>query len=59
MVKLLPCDHEDGFKSCKQPFAKMQGKNTYIRPKVIRSFPRPCASGSYMHRAALFLLVSR
>jgi hypothetical protein len=32
----------------------MQGKAPYIRPKVIVPFLRPCTSGSYMHRAALF-----
>jgi hypothetical protein len=30
-------------------FAKIQGKVAYIRSKVIG----PCASGSYVHRAAL------
>jgi hypothetical protein len=32
----------------------MQGKAVYIRPKVAGPFPRPCASRSYMHRAALY-----
>jgi hypothetical protein len=31
----------------------MQGKAAYIRPKVVG----PCASGSYVHRAALFILL--
>jgi hypothetical protein len=31
----------------------MQGKAAYIRPKVVRPFPEPYASRSYMHRAAL------
>jgi hypothetical protein len=26
----------------------------YIRPKVVELFPRPCARGSYVHRAAFF-----
>jgi hypothetical protein len=26
----------------------------YIRPKVVEPFPRPCARGSYVHRAAFF-----
>jgi hypothetical protein len=33
----------------------MQGKAAYIRPKVVGPFPRPCASKSYMHRAALMV----
>jgi hypothetical protein len=28
----------------------------YIRPKVIRHFSRPCASGSYVHQATFFLM---
>jgi hypothetical protein len=32
----------------------MQGKVVYIKPKVVRHFPEPCASGSYLHRAAFF-----
>jgi hypothetical protein len=31
----------------------MQGKVAYIRPKVVRPFYGPGASGSYVHRAAL------
>jgi hypothetical protein len=42
--------------SWKQPLAEMQGKVVYIRPKVVGPFPGPCASGSNMHRAALFSL---
>jgi hypothetical protein len=26
----------------------------YIRPKVVGPFPKPCARGSYVHRAAFF-----
>jgi hypothetical protein len=37
------------FKFWKQPFAEMQEKAVYIRPKVVEPFPRPCASGSYVH----------
>jgi hypothetical protein len=48
-------DHR--FKSWKQPLAEMQGKALYIRPKVVRPFPIPCASGSYVHRAALYILL--
>jgi hypothetical protein len=33
----------------------MQDKTAYIRPTVVRPFPGPCTSGSYVHRAALFL----
>jgi hypothetical protein len=40
----------------KQPLVEMRGKAVYIRPKVVRPFPEPCASWSYVHRAALFLL---
>jgi hypothetical protein len=31
----------------------MQGKVAYIRLKVVRSFPGPYASRSYVHQAAL------
>jgi hypothetical protein len=36
-------------KSWKQHLAEMPGKSVYIRPKVIGPFPRPYASGSYVH----------
>jgi hypothetical protein len=36
------------------PLAEMQEKAAYIRPKVVGAFPGSCASGSYVHRAALF-----
>jgi hypothetical protein len=42
--------------SWKQPLAEMQGKAVYIRSKVVGPFPGPCASRSYVHRAALFSL---
>jgi hypothetical protein len=32
----------------------MQGNVAYIRPKVVRPFLGPYASGSYMHRVVLF-----
>jgi hypothetical protein len=51
VVALWPWGH--GFKSWKQPLAEMQGNATYIRAKVTGPFPRPCASRSYVHRAAL------
>jgi hypothetical protein len=51
-VKLLPCDHE--VKSLKRPLAEMQGNAAYIRPKLVGPYPEPCASGSYVYRAALF-----
>jgi hypothetical protein len=35
----------------------MQGKAVYTRPKVVRFFPGPCASGSYVHWAALYTLM--
>ncbi len=50
VVKLLPCDHEVMGSS----LVEMQGKTAYIRPKLVSPFPGPCASGSYVHRAALF-----
>jgi hypothetical protein len=53
MVKLLPCDHEV-MGSRKQPIAEMQRKTAYIKPKVVGPYPGPGASGSYVHRAALF-----
>jgi hypothetical protein len=54
-VKLLPCDHKGhGFKSWKQPLVEMQGNVAYIRPKMVGPLPGPCASGSYVHQAALF-----
>jgi hypothetical protein len=34
----------------------MQGKFVYIRPKVVRPFPRPCGSGSYVQRAAIYFM---
>jgi hypothetical protein len=49
VVALWPWSH--GFKSWKQPLA---GKVVYIRPKVVGLFSGPCASGSYVHRAALW-----
>jgi hypothetical protein len=45
-----------GFKSWKWHLAEIQGKATYIRPKVVGSFPGPCASESYVHRAALTIV---
>jgi hypothetical protein len=33
----------------------MHEKTAYIRTKVVGPFPRPCTSGSYVHRAALFM----
>jgi hypothetical protein len=42
-------------KSWKQPLAEMQGNVVYIKPKVVRPFPKPSASRSYMHQAAFFL----
>jgi hypothetical protein len=35
---------------------EMQGKAAYIRSKVTGPFPRPYASGSYMHRAPFFIV---
>jgi hypothetical protein len=32
----------------------MQKNTVYIRPKVVGPFSEPYASGSYVHRAALF-----
>jgi hypothetical protein len=53
---IAPWSH--GFKSWKQPLAEMQGKAAYIRPKVVGPFPELCASGSYIHRAALFTIIA-
>jgi hypothetical protein len=55
-VKLLPCGHEV-MNSWKQPLAEMQGKAMYIRPKVAGPLLRPCASESYVYRAACFILI--
>jgi hypothetical protein len=35
-------------------FTEMQEKAAYIRPKVVG----PCASGRYVHRAALYMYAS-
>jgi hypothetical protein len=32
--------------------------SVYIIPKVVGPFPGPCASGSYVHWAALFVVVA-
>jgi hypothetical protein len=45
--------------SWKQPLAQMQGKAVYIRTKVVRPFPRPCASGSYVHQVAPLLAIGQ
>jgi hypothetical protein len=34
-------------------------KATYIRHKLVRTFSGPYASGSYVHRATLFMLNTR
>jgi hypothetical protein len=36
-------------KSWKQSLAELQGNAAYIRSKVVKPFPGPYASGSYMH----------
>jgi hypothetical protein len=56
VVALLPWGH--GSKFWKQPLVEMQGKATYIRPKVARPIPGPYISRSYMHRAAPSLYTS-
>jgi hypothetical protein len=38
----------------KTALAEIQKNVAYIRPKMIGSFPEPCASGTYMHWAALY-----
>ncbi len=38
----------------KTALAEIQKNVTYIRPKMVESFPEPCASGTYVHRAALY-----
>jgi hypothetical protein len=52
VVALWPWGHE--YKSWKQPLAEMQGKTMYIRSKMVRPFPVPCESGSYVHQTAFF-----
>jgi hypothetical protein len=37
-------------------FCRNTGKTAYIRPKVVGSFPGLYASGSYVHRDALFII---
>jgi hypothetical protein len=36
-----------------QPLAEIQRKVVYIKPQVVGTFPGPCASGSYLHWAAI------
>jgi hypothetical protein len=56
-VKLLPCDHEVmGLIPGNSLLQKCRERHAYMRPKVAGPFPGPCASGSYVHRAALYLL---
>jgi hypothetical protein len=43
------------FKSLKQPLAEILENAAYVRLKVIGSFPRPYANGSYVQRAALLM----
>jgi hypothetical protein len=45
------------YMSWKQPLAEMQRKAAYIRHKVVGPFPRPCVSRSYVHWAALFIIL--
>jgi hypothetical protein len=42
-----------GFKSWKQPFAEVQGKTVYIRPKVVRPFSDPMQVGATCTRLPL------
>jgi hypothetical protein len=42
-----------------KPLAEIQGNTSYIRPKVVEPFHRPCTSRSYVHRAALFTEIVR
>jgi hypothetical protein len=44
--------------SWKQSLVEMQRKVAYIRHKVVGPFPKPCTSGSYVHRAALLCFCS-
>jgi hypothetical protein len=54
MVKLLPCDHEVMGPSPRDSLLKKCKERLRIRPKVVRPFPGPCTSRSYVHQAALF-----
>jgi hypothetical protein len=42
-------------KSWKQPLAEKQEKTVYIRPKVVRPFSGPCATGATCTRLPFFL----
>jgi hypothetical protein len=42
VIKLLPCNHEVmGSKVMENPLVEMQGKNAYLRSKVVGPFPDP------------------
>jgi hypothetical protein len=54
-VKLLPCNHEVmGSSPENRLLQKCRERLCTLRPKVVRPFPGPCASGSYVHWAAFF-----
>jgi hypothetical protein len=59
MIKLLPFHGKVMGLSWKQPLTKMQKKIVYVRPKVVRLFSKPDASGSYVHWAALYSIIAR
>jgi hypothetical protein len=50
----LSCDHEVMGSSPKNSTCRNTENVTYIRPKMVKSFPEPCTSGTYVHRAALY-----
>jgi hypothetical protein len=47
VIKLLPCNHEVmGSKVMENPLVEMQGKNAYLRSKVVGPFPDPAQAGA-------------
>jgi hypothetical protein len=57
VVKLLPCDQEVTDSSCGNSLLqKLQGKAAFNDPMWSNPSPDPAQSGSFMHRAALFIL---
>jgi hypothetical protein len=56
VVAFWPWGH--GFKSWKQPLVEIQEKTVYIRPKVVGPFSGPYVSESYLHRAALLVVIA-
>jgi hypothetical protein len=55
VVKLLPCDQEVMGSSPENSLLQKCRERLRKKTQVVGPFPGPCASGSYVHRAALFL----